>query len=347
MESVVYNKFIFEVYNNINIPKMKGITMLDRFFKRDKEAAHVNVRTWFRTLLIFAPLTALLRTLAYLVSFDAKIGYFNESFFATLVNWLVVVCAGFMILGFVFISKDAELPGKVDNSANSVFFSATFAGFIMLADFVYKILVIIGEGKLSYYKMIFSAAYRSDNAYMVRVGSVIEIAGVIAAVLTAACFFVRSAKAPRAKASAVLGFFPIVRALVGVAQIYFDMTVQMNHPSKLMLQFALIAIMFYFLSEEREYVSEEHARPRRAFVCGCLAYFLAFVGGVSEVVGFFAGKLSKGSFCIEAFFCLVVSFYILARTNAFVLSLPKSEPVCEEVAEEIAEESATKDESVE
>lgn len=316
--------------------------MLDRFFKRDKEAARVNVKTWFRTVLCFAPLAALLRTLAYFVSFDAEIGYFDESFIVSLVNSLIVIVSAFILLGFAFISKDASLPKKTDNSANSIFFSATFAGFIMLADFVYKFLAIIGDGKLSYYKMIFSATFKAENAYLLRVSAIIEIAGLIAAVLSAACFFVRSSKVPKAKASAWLGFFPIVRALVGVAQIYFDMTVQMNHPSKLMLQFALISIMFYFLCEEREYVSEDHARPRRAFISGCLGFFLAFVGGFSEIVAFFAGKLSKGDFCIEAFFCLVLSVYILARTNAFVRCLPREDTVCEATVEEepVSEEAS-------
>jgi hypothetical protein len=313
---------------------LKGFTMLDKIFKRDKESARVNIRTWFGAVLFFAPLAALLRTLAYFISFDTEIGYFNESFIVSFANSLIVIASAFILIGFVFVSKDANLPKKTDNSANSIFFSATFAGFIMLADFVYKFLLIIGDGKLSYYKMIFSAAFRAENAYLLRVGAVIEIAGVIAAVLSAACFFVRSSKLPRAKASAWLGFFPIIRALVGVAQIYFDMTVQMNHPSKLMLQFALISVMFYFLSEEREYVSEDYARPRRTFVFGCLGSFLAFVGGFSEVIAFFAGRLSKGGFCVEAFFCLVVSIYILARTNAFVRSVPREEHPCEETVEE-------------
>ena len=312
--------------------------MTDKFFKRDKESALVNIKTWFKTILCLAPLAAVLRTLSYFTSFDAEIGYFNESFFVTLVNWLLIVTSAFAIAGFIFISKEADLSAKIDNSANSIYFSATFAGFIMLADFAYKIFTLIGEGKLSYYKMIFSSAFRSDNAYMLRVGAVVEIMGVLAALLTAACFFVRSAKSPKTKLSAWLGFFPIVRALVGVAQMYFDMTVQMNHPSKLMLQFALISVMFYFLCEEREYVSPEHARPRRFFIAGCLAYFLSFVGGFSEVIGFFTGKLSEGSFCIEAFFCFVISFYILARTNSFVRGLTPKAAVAEEAAEETVEE---------
>ena len=300
---------------------------------RDKDSALKNIELFFMIALTFAPLAALIRSIAFFTSFDAEIGYFNDGFLSDTVSSMIVVCSLFFLTGFIFISKEAKLSAKIDNSANSIFFSACFAGFVMLADFAYKVYTLIGEDKFTYYKFIFNPALKAENAYMLRATAIIEIAGALASILTAICFFVRSSKIPKAKLSAILGFFPIIRALVGVAEIYFDMKVQMNHPSKLMLQFALIAIMFYFLCEERFYVSDEHARPRRFFISGCLAFFLAFVGGVSEIVGFFSGKLAKGDFCIEAFFCLVMSFYILARTNAFVRCV-KVEPETEDVPEE-------------
>ncbi len=319
--------------------KLKGITMINKIFKRDRDSAALNIKTWFRAVLCLAPLAAALRTVALFTVFDTEIGYFNESFLTSVVNCLIVIVFAFIVCGFVFISKEADLPKKTDNSANSIFFSAVFAGFILLADFAYKVIALMTEGKLSYYKMIFSSGFRSENAYMLRVTAVIEIMGILASLLSALCFFVRSSKSPKAKLSAWLGFFPIIRALVGVANIYFDMTVQMNHPSKLMLQFALIAVMFYFLCEEREYVSADHSRSRRYFISGCLAYFLAFVGGVSELIGYFAGKLSEGAFCVEAFFCFVLSFYILARTNSFVRGV-NAEPIVQHQEDASLEKTA-------
>lgn len=292
--------------------------MTFKLMSRDKGSALKNISVFYLTALIVTPLAALLRTVAYFTSFDAEIGYFTEGFFNSLINALIIVCSVFFVCGFVFISKEADLPRFVDNGACSIFFSACFAGFVMLADFAYKLVGMVTDDRLAYYRLIFSPNFISEDAYMLRVTSVIEMLGVIASLLAAICFFVRSSRAPRARLSAVMGFFPVIRALVGVAEIYFDMTVQMNHPSKLILQLALIAVMLYFLCEERYYISQEYACPRRSFICGCLAFFLAFVGGSSEVIGFFFGRLSKGELCIEAFFCLVMSFYILARTNSFV-----------------------------
>ena len=299
---------------------------------RDKESALKNIELFFMIALTFAPLAALLRSIAFFTSFDAEIGYFNDGFFSDTVSSMLVVCSIFFLTGFIFISKEAKLSAKIDNSANSIFFSACFAGFVMLADFAYKVYTLIGEDKFAYYKFIFNPAFKAENAYMIRATAIIEIAGVLASVLTAACFFVRSSKVPKAKLSAILGFFPIIRALVGVAEIYFDMKVQMNHPSKLMLEFALIAVMIAFLYELRFFVSDDHARPRHFVVFSCVALIISISAGISEMVGFFAGKLSKGDFCIEAFFCLAMGLYGAARTISYVKSLGAKAP--EQIVEE-------------
>lgn len=287
-------------------------------FSRKKDAAIGNIKICFKVSVIIALLAAALRSVAYLTSFDSDIGYFNGGFFATAVNYLIIVACVFAFCGFIFISKEASLPRKLDNSGNAVFFSSVFAGFILVADFAYKIYAMIGEDKFSYYKFIFAPNYKTEDSYFIRAKAVIEIVGVLASLLAAVCFFLRSSKKADGKLCIWLGFFPIIRGLTSVAQIYFEMEVQMNHPSKLMLQFAFIAIMIYFLCEQRFYVSEDHPRPRRFFVSGCIAYILAFSAGVSEMIGFFLGSLSRGDFCVEAFFCFTMSLYILSRVSSFV-----------------------------
>jgi len=292
--------------------------MSNKFLSRAKEAAALNIKMAFCVTLLFTLIATALRSVLFFTCFDVEIGYFDECFAVSLLNSMIAVICLFLIGGFIYISKEANLPTEIDNSTNSIFFSATFAGFILLADFAYSFIGMLGEGGFSSFKSVFSSEYLAENLYMLRVAAIVDVLGLIASLLTAVCFFVRSARNPKAKLSAWLGFFPIIRALTGVARVYFEMEIQMNHPSKLMLQFALVSVMIYFLCEERFYISKEYARPRRFFVSGCAAFFLSFLCGVSEIIGFFSGKLSKGDFCVEAFFCLVVSFYILARTNSFV-----------------------------
>jgi hypothetical protein len=268
-----------------------------------------------------ALVAATLRSLAYLFSFDADIGYFNGSVLAKITTYFIIVSSAFALTGLIFVSKEAALPRKLPNSGNAIYFASVFAGFIMVADFAYKFYFMIGEDKFGYYKFIFAPSYRHDNSYIIRATAVIEILGVLASILAAICFFLRASKKFDSKLCAWLGFFPIIRALAGVAQIYFEMEIQMNHPSKLMIEFALVTIMIAFLYELRFFISEDHAKPIGFFALSCVAMIVSFSAGVSEMVGFFAGKLSKGSFCIEAFFCLSMSLYVLARVISYIKSL--------------------------
>ena len=50
------------------------------------------------------------------------------------------------------------------------------------------------------------------------------------------------------------------------------------------------------------------------------------------MMGFFVGKTSRGDFCIEAFFCLAMGLYGVARTVSYVKSLEEKVP--EQVIEE-------------
>ena len=301
-------------------------------FTRSKDTAIENIKGYLTVSLALALIAALLRSMAYIFSFDADIGYFNGSFFSKIATYFIIVSCTFALTGFAFISKDATLPRKLTNEGNSIYFASVFAGFIMIADFAYKLYLMIGEEKFSYYKFIFASAFKSENSYIIRATAVIEIAGVVASILAAVCFFLRSSKRFDSKLCAWLGFFPIIRALTGVAQIYFEMEVQMNHPSKLMLEFALISLMIAFLYELRFFISEDYARPRNFVVFSCVALIIAISAGISEMMGFFVGKTSKGDFCIEAFFCLAMGLYGVARTVSYVKSLEEKAP--EQVTEE-------------
>ena len=308
--------------------------MTKNFIDRSEGAASNNMKTYFEACAAFAVVITLLRSIAFLVSFDSDVGYFNGTLLPIATNWLLVISIAFALSGFYFINKNAALPRTLDFSPNSVFFTSVFAGFVMSVDFIYKVYCMIGEERFEYYAYIFKKGFRSDNAYLLRASAIIEIFGSLSAILAAIWFFLRASKKTKPIAVAALGFFPVLRALSGIAVVYFDMEVQMNHPSKLLLQLALIAIMVYFLCEVRFFVSEKHPRPIRYFVSGCVAMMLALAVGVSEMVGFFAGKTSKGELCIEAFFCLVVGVYIFTRIASFVKD---SASISQVKAEEIVE----------
>lgn len=309
------------------------------FFDRSEGAAVKNMKIYYRVCAVLALLAAVLRSVAYVTSFDAEVGYFNASVLPFAAHCVIVIAVLFALSGFFFINNKATLPRSLTSSPNVTFFASVYAGFVMAADFTYKIFTMIGEEKFEYYAFIFKKGFRAENAYLLRATAVIEIFGTLSALLAAVWFFIRSSKKASPRLCAAFGFFPILRALSGIATVYFDMNVQMNHPSKLVLQFALISVMFCFLCEERFFISADHPRPRRFFVSGCVAFVLAVSAGVSEMVGFFSGNLSKGAFCVEAFFCLTVGIYIFSRIDSFIKDAENSD-AAEEAAKASDSESA-------
>ena len=79
---------------------------------------------------------------------------------------------------------------------------------------------------------------------------------------------------------------------------------------------------------------------RRFFVSGCIVILLGIACGASEMVAFFAGRTSKGTLCIEAFFCLTVGIYAITRVASFVKDsevMTEAEVDEETVASEISE----------
>lgn len=323
--------------------------MFGKLLGRSPGAAITNIKTCYYCSMFVGILAAVLRSVAFATSFDSDIGYFNGTFFPTAVNYLMIVGCLFPILCAFMTSKEAKLPIKLGNESNAVFFTSCFAGFVLVADFVYKLAMTVVEDKFAYYKFIFAPGYNIENAYLTRAAAIIEIIGVFSSLAAAIYFFLRASKKAQSKLTVWLGFFPIIRALVGVAAVYFEMDIQMNHPSKLMLQFALMSIMLCFLFEQRFSVSDTHARPRLYFASACVAVILGFAGGVSEMYGYFSGQLKRGDFCVEAFLCLTMSYYILARLNSFVASAARpvqdapdaAEPAVGNENEPTSEESAS------
>ncbi len=300
--------------------------MSNKFLSREPNAAITNIKTCFNVSFIIALLSALLRSVSFVTSFDTEIGYFNGSLFSAAVTYLMVLGCIFAAVCYFFISKEAKLPVKLDGAPNSVFFTSCFAGFVLLADFAYKIFGMIVDDRFKKIIAIFAPNKPLDNAYFMRATALIEIFGVLASLIAAVYFFLRATKKSNSKLAVWLGFFPILRALTGVALVYFEMEIQMNHPSKMMLQFALIAVMLCLLYELRFGVSEAHPRPRLYFVSACIAFILSFTCGVSEMFAYLAGYLGRGDFFAEAFFCLTMSLYILARLNTFVRAASATAP---------------------
>ena len=178
-----------------------------------------------------------------------------------------------------------------------------------------------------------SAKAASGNAYAarsLRIQGILIIIGIVSSALSAVYFVLRLGEKRSSDEWHVLfGFAPGLRCVAGLS-IYFDMTVEMNSPNKLMLQAALISIMIYFLFELRMLLGAKKARPRAYAAVGLLATTLTASASVSVIAGYFSGQVANAAFFTEAFFCFNMMVYMMVRTVSFITAAAASAaPVAE------------------
>ena len=116
----------------------------------------------------------------------------------------------------------------------------------------------------------------------------------------------------------LVGFAPGLRGVSGLAAIYFDMTVEMNSPNKLILQAALISVMIYFVYELRMLLGGKKAHPRAYVASGLVAVALSASAAIPLICGYFAGLISNSYFFTESFICFNMMMYIAFRTLSFI-----------------------------
>lgn len=293
-----------------------------------------KLRIYKYSVLALALIAALLRTIALFTSFDPGIGYFNNN------NILPVTVIALLVIGALwgissaFLIKREDMPTEPRFNTNGVFFVSIYAGFIMLGDFVYKVYRLIKlkqSGALSAIidRFKYASEYRDAAARTERIIAVIGVVSGVAAVLAAAYFFVRASARQNKKSHVILGMFVIIRALCGIALIYFDMNIPMNNPNKTIIQIALMAAMLYFLTEERFIIGNGAQKPWLFTATALTSVLLTATAGISCVVGFFAGLVEDGTFCLEGLICIIFFLYIYMHFSAYEKSL---EPVSADAA---------------
>lgn len=343
LECRVHNEFIILYYNRIckgcmplgKDPETSGNAMdtntkqisnnKDNLKKNNKKGQgnampQVDARLWAVLVLVAAFSAAVLRTAAILLSYDAEIGYFARGTALPVLADVVCIIGTLAAVGFAFFccphGRAVYNVGARDSAP--VYFATAYAAFVMLGTFMHELWRCLSERTAASY---FEKAAAVDNAYTarsLRIQGVLIIIGIIASAISAIYFFCRLSGKGWREWYVILGFAPGLRGVSGMATIYFDMTVEMNSPNKMLLQLALISVMLYFLLELRMLLGEKKARPRAYAAVGLAATVLTAAASVSLIAAYFAGQVSNAYFFTESFFCFNMMIYIMVRTVAFI-----------------------------
>ena len=242
----------------------------------------------------------LLRTLALLFSFDKAVGYHESGILSTL---LYIVVALF-VLGagaYIFIAqKNARtqhfaLAPDPTSAHVSVRLSSAMTAIVFVTVGLWESLVVKS----------------SDTSALLRV------IGAALAIL----YFAISKK----QKIFLTGVGAHVYLFFALVTEYFDWTVPMNSPLKLMQQISAVFAMLMLCAEMLSFVGKD--RPLRLTVCTAAAVFFGLCNGISLIPALIVSGIVRSEIVIHALPSLAIGIYALTRLlQVTVVSLPAPAP---------------------
>jgi hypothetical protein len=227
-----------------------------------------------------------------LTQFDAEVGYFNDS-------WLSVASrASYFIAVLCFAAGAWILPKKSTVSGLTSLYHtvAAYLLALVLAGFAVGVAILWRESKEESSLLTMAAA----------------------ALVSAVYFAVTASRKERiADGLALMGFVPVLWAVLAIGETYVDPFTTINSPLKLALQMGFIGFMLLMTAELRFRLGKPY--PRRAICLYAAAAFVCLVGSVPTLVGLAAGVK------MDSLYPLYAAALLAAGVYAF-LSFPRTSP---------------------
>lgn len=326
----VYKNFTIIYYNNFIYNLIKEADMLKISNK---------LKVYLYTAFILTGVCVLLLTLAILLDYNAGVNYFNSSLSFSVFRALCIITVVWFFSAFFLIPKK-QLNGDTPLTTVTIFPSSLFAVIMLSTGLVALAAGLKTEPVLKLFRGL-----KSDKP------TIILICGLLA--LISVVYFIMNCFPPKGKSRekhALVGFSVPLSAAMLVAVSYFDVTVSMNAPSKLMFHFSLILFMLWSLYELRAMLGKP--MPRCYFVFGLTAMLLSASASLPWMIAFFAGKVAAPVYPTYLIYNVVsfgVFVYTAVRLTVFVNArslleriadqTPPEEPETEKPEEETSNNS--------
>lgn len=221
----------------------------------------INLKTYCISALALTAVLSVLRTLSLFFSYNTSVGYFNRSFLSVFTAALFIIGALWCLSPLVAIPR-GEISTKL--TPDSIPLKAVSA---------YSAVVVLLSGVL----MAMTAGM-----------SPIEKLGAIFAIISTLFFIFTIATKEKLEIVRAFSSIILVVALVSVlASVYFELTIAMNSPHKILGSFALMSAMLFVLCETRIYLARfdaQKATPRLHFALSLTSATLGLPFVISATV---------------------------------------------------------------
>ena len=263
-----------------------------------------------------AGLGALLFSLAMALHFDRTVGYLNRNAFSTL---LYIVLALFAL---VCIAAVMDLRKCNKNNTQTTIPDLAADG--RISHWCSLVAAVALIGALAWECI---ASRSADSSSLLRA---------LCALAAAVYFGTRAKKRFAAFGLGVHGY-----CVFSVASEYFDWTVPMNSPFKIMQSAALVSVMLFMLAE-LSIRADRAISPARLGVTAALATVFGITNGITMIIAAIVGDIAPTAYIVRALPSLAIGAYALAClysiANAPALSLDPLVETAPADAEQVQED---------
>lgn len=282
-----------------------------------------KLKIYIYSAFVLIGITVIIATLALLLAYDKPSNYFETSLPFSLMKSFVLVSSVFFATALFTLPKGElngasplTLPVSIASGLTATVFAVTGA---------YSIIDVLLKN-------------RSGSAFSIVCGAL----SLLAAVYFAINLLTTDVGEKREK-HALVGFTVPLSALMYVAVTYFDTTISMNAPAKLIFHLCLIFFMLWFLQELRAMIGK--AAPRLYFSFGLIAMLFSALSSFPWLIAFIAGKVAEPLYPAYIVYN-AVSFGIFCYTSVRLCVFVSARSLLERMADQIPQEESPESQEV-
>lgn len=258
-------------------------------------------RRLFTLSCVIAAIVAVLRTVSLCLFYDEGMGLVARGailHYATDILTFAGICLAIIVT--IIIGKKKTMPDMLPDPTGSVISTGILTGLAMIGLFAY---------------LMYRGVHESVNGSGTIVWTVMLIF-----MIPAAIYFFKTAisKRPYSRASAALGFAPVLWAAFFLISVYFERDTILNNTLRVYTQMSLIAVMTFFLNEVRFLVGK--ARTTLYCAIGNAAIIMLSASAAPKLICAFVLCLEPSS---DVVYGIVEIFLLLCITTRMALYTSK------------------------
>lgn len=284
-----------------------------------------KLRIYYFSALALCLVASVLCCIALFTSYDSAKGYFDASLTVSFMKATVGVAVVFCFTSLFLLPKD-ELDGRSPATIPTLIPSVYMA--IVSLALAVVLFMSIGGIDIGVFTVFIRSFESSVPALILFV-----FAGIMLLASTAYFvmnFFSVDGSRKQNEMHALAGYAVLFASCCLIALSYFDRSVSMNAPGKLLFNLSMILFMLFMLCEIRTLL--ECPKPRLYLLAGTLTMVISAVSSLPWLIALAAGKLAGPlypTYLIYNLFTLGAFVYTAVRLGVFVSARTLAERMAE------------------